>query len=150
MDRETKRLIEEYRRNEAGPLENNVIDELIGGARSRGVPPTRDDVRARRRHDRRAPALHGRARSRVRRTAQRYRPGGTIRVGIPVFGASLEPYLLNEGPSLAFSASRASTTFTTLKGTVAPALATSWRPNAEATVWTFQIRRASSSTTARR
>ena len=31
MDRETKRLIEEYRRNEAGPLENNVIDELIGG-----------------------------------------------------------------------------------------------------------------------
>jgi hypothetical protein len=31
MDRETKRLIEEYRRHEAGPLENNVIDELIGG-----------------------------------------------------------------------------------------------------------------------
>ena len=29
--------------------------------------------------------------------------GGTIRVGIPAFGASLEPYLLNEGGSLAFA-----------------------------------------------
>ena len=32
-------------------------------------------------------------------------------------------------------------TFTTPKGAVVPALATSWRPNADATVWTFQIRR---------
>ena len=31
MDRETKRAIEEYRRSEAGPLENNLIDELVGG-----------------------------------------------------------------------------------------------------------------------
>ena len=29
--------------------------------------------------------------------------GGTIRVGIAAFGASLEPYLLNEGGSLAFA-----------------------------------------------
>ena len=31
MDRETRRLIEEFRRNEAGPIENNLIDELVGG-----------------------------------------------------------------------------------------------------------------------
>ena len=31
MDRETRRVIEEYRRNEAGPLENNLIDELHAG-----------------------------------------------------------------------------------------------------------------------
>ena len=27
MDRETRRMIEEFRRNEAGPIENNLIDE---------------------------------------------------------------------------------------------------------------------------
>ena len=31
MDRETKRAIDEYRRSEAGPIENNLIDELVGG-----------------------------------------------------------------------------------------------------------------------
>ena len=31
MDRETRRLIEDYRRNEAGPIENNLIDELHAG-----------------------------------------------------------------------------------------------------------------------
>ena len=31
MDRETKRLFEEFRRNEAGPIENNLVDELVGG-----------------------------------------------------------------------------------------------------------------------
>ncbi len=31
MDRETKRLVEEFRRSEAGPIENNLIDELVVG-----------------------------------------------------------------------------------------------------------------------
>ena len=31
MDRETRRLVEEFRRNDAGPIENNLIDELIAG-----------------------------------------------------------------------------------------------------------------------
>ena len=31
MDRETRRLVEEFRRFEAGPLENNLVDELVGG-----------------------------------------------------------------------------------------------------------------------
>ena len=31
MDRETRRLVEEFRRNDAGPIENNLIDELVGG-----------------------------------------------------------------------------------------------------------------------
>ena len=39
MDRETRRIVESYRRDEAGPLENNVIDELRQrGARPSGVP----------------------------------------------------------------------------------------------------------------
>src|SRR5258708_2757438 len=35
MDRETKRAVEEFRRNEAGPIENNLIDELVAGDLSR-------------------------------------------------------------------------------------------------------------------
>ena len=31
MDRETRRLVEEFRRNEASPIENNLIDELVAG-----------------------------------------------------------------------------------------------------------------------
>ena len=52
MDRETTRRIEDYRRNEAGPLENNLIDELVGRrAGPDGVPPPRRDVRPLGRHD---------------------------------------------------------------------------------------------------
>jgi hypothetical protein len=31
MDRETRRSVEEYRRIAAGPIENNLIDELVAG-----------------------------------------------------------------------------------------------------------------------
>ena len=31
MDRETRRALEEYRRNDAGQIENNLIDELVNG-----------------------------------------------------------------------------------------------------------------------
>ena len=31
MDRETRRLVEEFRRNDASPIENNLIDELVAG-----------------------------------------------------------------------------------------------------------------------
>ena len=143
MDRETKRLIEEFRRNEAGPLENNVIDELVGGELDRQEFIRRagmfgmgagaigvflklvgesDLAYA-------APQLEGQA-------------GGTIRLGIPVFGASLEPYLLNEGGALAFAGIPGEyLTFTDPQARIRPSLATSWMPNANASVWTFQLRR---------
>ena len=143
MDRETKRLIEEYRRHEAGPLENNVIDELIGGDLDR-----EDFLRRATMFGLGAGTIGallrfmGEPDLAFGAPLESVQAGGTIRVGIPVFGASLEPYLLNEGPALAFSGIPGEyLTFTTLKGTVVPALATSWRPNADATVWTFQIRR---------
>jgi peptide/nickel transport system substrate-binding protein len=143
MDRETKRLIEEYRRNEAGPLENNVIDEFVGGELDR-----QDFLRRATMFGLGAGTIGallrfmGEPDLAFGAPLEAVQAGGTIRVGIPVFGASLEPYLLNEGPSLAFAGIPGEyLTFTTLKGTVAPALATSWRPNADATVWTFQIRR---------
>ncbi len=142
MDRETRRLIEDYRKNEAGPLENNLIDELVGGELSRqeflqrgamfglGVGAT-------------AALLKMVGEADVAFAASTaVKPGGTIRLGIPAFGASLEPYLLNEGGSLAFAGIPGEyLTFTTVKGAVVPMLATSWKPNKDATVWTFQLRK---------
>ena len=145
MDRETTRRIEDFRRYEAGPLENNLIDEFIGGEMDRteflrrgtmfglsiGVMGS-------------LLAFAGEAAAAPSSTsaATAANKGGTIRVGIAAFGASLEPYLLNEGGSLAFAGIPGEfLTFTTPKGQVVPALATSWKPNADATVWTFQIRK---------
>jgi peptide/nickel transport system substrate-binding protein len=144
MDRDTRRAIEEYRRSEAGPIENQLIDELVGGELDReeflrrgamfglsagmigGLLAFAGEAGA----AQTAPALES------------VKQGGTLRVGITVFGASLEPYLLNEGGSLAFAGIPAEyLTFTNPQGRVLPWLATSWRPNANATVWTFQIRR---------
>ncbi len=143
MDRENQRLVDEYRRSEAGPLENNLVDELVGGELSRqeflarasmfglSLGTTGLLLRHAGMEDLAyaAPQVAGKV-------------GGTIRVGITAFGGSLEPYLLNEGGSLAFAGMPGEyLTFTNPQGRVLPALATSWKPNADATVWTFQIRK---------
>ncbi len=145
MDRETTRLIESYRRNEAGPLENNLIDEFIGGEMDRseflrrgtmfglsvgmmgGVLAMAGEAVA-------APRATARATS--------VKAGGTIRVGLTAPGGPIEPYLLNDGGALAFSSIPGEyLTFTNPKGQLVPSLATSWKPNKDATVWTFQIRK---------
>ncbi len=143
MDRESKKLVEEYRRNEAGPLENNVIDELIGGELDRdeflrratmfGLGAGTIGALLR---------FMGEPELAFGAPLETGQAGGVIRLGIPVFGASLEPYLLNEGGSLAFAGIPGEyLTFTDPQARVRPSLAQSWRPNAEATVWTFQLRR---------
>jgi peptide/nickel transport system substrate-binding protein len=145
MDRETRRVIEEYRRNEAGPLENNVIDELVNGELSReeflkrgamfgvsvgmlgGLLGLVGEAGA-------APL------ARTQRVAGK--AGGTIKVGLTAPAGPIEPYLLNDGGALAFSSIPGEyLTFTNPKGQVVPSLATSWKPNKDATVWTFQIRK---------
>ena len=123
MDRETRRQIEEYRRTEAGPLENNLIDELVDGELDRQEFLARatmfglsvgDDGRAAR-----ATSVRQDAARRPRR--RRVKAGGTIRVGITAFGGSLEPYLLNEGGSLAFAGIPGEyLTFTNPQGRVVP------------------------------
>jgi len=143
MDRGTRRAVEEFRRNEAGPLENQVIDELIGGELDRD-----EFLRRATMFGIGAGTLGlllkyvGEADIAFAAPQTAVQAGGTIRVGIPVFGASLEPYLLNEGGSLAFAGIPGEyLTFTSPQGKVLPALAASWKPNADATVWTFQLRK---------
>jgi peptide/nickel transport system substrate-binding protein len=136
-------MVEEYRRSEAGPLENNLVDELVGGELDR-----EDFLRRATMFGLGAGTIGlllryvGEAEPAFGAPLEPVQSGGTIRVGLPAFGASLEPYLLNEGGALAFSGIPGEyLTFTTPRQTVAPWLATSWRPNRDATVWTFQIRR---------
>ncbi|MGH3064969.1 MAG: ABC transporter substrate-binding protein [Gaiellaceae bacterium] len=143
MDRDIRRAVEEFRRNEAGPLENNVIDELMGGELDR-----EEFLRRGAMFGIGAGTLGlllkyvGEADLAFAAPQAAVQAGGTIRVGIPVFGASLEPYLLNEGGALAFAGIPGEyLTFTNPQGKVVPWLAASWRPNADATVWTFQLRK---------
>ncbi len=145
MNRETLRTIEEYRRREAGPLENNVIDELLNGELDRQEFLKRGAMFGL------SAGVMGGLLGLVGEAGaapgsavalERVQAGGTIRVGITSFGASLEPYLLNEGGSLALAGIPGEyLTFTNAQGKIVPWLATSWKPNANATVWTFQIRR---------
>jgi peptide/nickel transport system substrate-binding protein len=143
MDRETRREVEEYRRSEAGPIENNLIDELTSGEIDReeflrratmfGLSVTTIGALFR---------YLGEADLAFGAPLEPVQQGGTLRLGITAFGSSLEPYLLNEGGSLAFAGQTGEyLTFTNPQARVLPALATSWRPNRNASVWTFQLRR---------
>ena len=144
MDRDATRRIEEYRRNEAGPIENNLIDELMGGEMDRteflrrgamfgvsvGVMGS-------------LLGLVGEAGASTGSAARlaRVQAGGTIRVGLTA-GGSLEPYLLNDGGALALAGIPGEyLTFTNPKAQVVPWLATSWKPNKDASTWTFQLRK---------
>jgi peptide/nickel transport system substrate-binding protein len=143
MDRETRRIVERYRRDEAGPLENQVIDELLGGEVDRQEFLQRATMYGLGAGTIGALlAVAGEHSLAYGAPLEPVQTGGTIRLGIPVFGASLEPWKLNEGGALAFAGIPGEyLTFTTPTGNVAPWLAASWRPNADATVWTFQLRR---------
>lgn len=144
MDRDATRRIEDFRRNEAGPLENNLIDELVGGEMDRteflrrgamfGLSVGMMGSLL---------GLVGEAGASTGSAARfaRVQAGGTLRVGL-TGGGSLEPYLLNDGGALALAGIPGEyLTFTNPQGKVVPWLATSWKPNADATVWTFQIRK---------
>ena len=145
MDRETTRVNEEYRRSEAGPLENNLIDEFIGGEMDRHEFIRRGTMFGL------SVAMMGgvlglvgeaTAAPLARQSRAAAKAGGTIRVGLTAPGGPIEPYLLNDGGALAFSSIPGEyLTFTNPKGQIVPSLATSWKPNKDATVWTFQIRK---------
>lgn len=141
MDRETRRLVEGFRRDAAGPLENNLIDELVSGELDR-------------REFLQRASMFGLSVGTIGlllryvgesdlafAATEAVRAGGTIRVGLPA-GGSLEPYLLNDGGALALAGIPGEyLTFTNPRGQVVPWLATSWKPNRDATEWVFQLRK---------
>lgn len=141
LDRETTRLIEEYRRNEAGPLENNLIDELIAGEMDRSEFLRRGTMFGLSLGTLGLLLKYVGDAEPAFAAPQAVQAGGTIRVGLPS-GGSLEPYLLNDGGALALAGIPGEyLTFTNPQGKILPWLATSWKPNKDATEWVFQLRK---------
>src|SRR4029453_5396870 len=143
MDRDTRRLIDEYRRDEAGPIENNLIDELVAGELDRQDFLRRaalfglgaGTIGALLRYVGEGDLAFGASLAPVKR-------GGTLRGGGPTFAWSLEPYRLRAAGSLGFAGIPGEyLTFSNNALQVKPWLATSWKPNGELTVWTFQLRK---------
>ena len=143
MDRETKRLFEEFRRNEAGPIENNLIDELVDGDLDRQEFLRRASV-----FGLGAGTIGmllrymGEAEPAFGAPQVAAKVGGNLRVGSVAYNSSLEPYGLREAGSLGLAGIPGEyLTYTNNKLQIKPWLASSWKPNKALTVWTFQIRR---------
>jgi peptide/nickel transport system substrate-binding protein len=144
MDRETRRRIEEFRRTQAGPIENNLIDEWSAGELDRseflrrgamfglsvGVLGSLAGYAGLR------PA-HAAVLETDQRTATK-----VLRVAMIKPTKAPEPYqLADEGGLGVTSIVGEFLTFSDAQLRLRPWLATSWKPNKDATVWTFQIRR---------
>ena len=143
MDREIRRRVEEYRHTEAGPIENNLIDELVGGDLDREEFLRRASVFG----------LGAGTTGLLLRyigedvafgapTAVAQKRGGTLRVGATKAGSSFEPILLREAGSLAFDSLTGE--FLTFSNAAAASQAgprDELEVERHATVWTFQLRR---------
>lgn len=142
MDRETRRLVDEFRRN-ADEIDNNLIDELVAGELDRQDFLRRATVFGLGagtiglllRYMGEEPAFGA-------PPAVAQKRGGTLRVGVTASASSLEPYLLREAGTLALAGIPGEyLTFSNNALQVKPWLATSWKSNASLTRWTFQLRR---------
>ena len=142
MDRETRRLVDEFRRD-ASEIDNNLIDELVAGELDRqeflrraavfGVGAGTIGLLFR---------YLGEPEAAFGGTLAPAKVGGTLRVGSVTYGRGLEPYQLQEAGSLGLAGIPGEyLTYTNNKLQLRPWLATSWKPNNALTVWTFQIRR---------
>ena len=142
MDRETRRRVDEFRRD-ANEIDNNLIDELVAGEVDRQEFLRRASVFG----------LGAGTIGLLLRymgedvafgapSAVAQKRGGTLRVGVTAFSSSLEPYLLREAGSLALAGIPGEyLTFSNNALQVKPWLATSWKSNASLTTWTFQLRK---------
>ena len=141
MDRETRRKIEEFRREQAGPIENNLIDEWNAGLLDRGELLRRGAVFGLSAGVIGA-LLGGSPAAAATRRRSAAKAGGTLRVGMLAYGSGLEPYQLREAGTLGLAGIMGEfLTFSDNNLQVKPWLATSWKPNADLTVWTFQLRK---------
>jgi len=142
MDRETRRWLEEYRREEAGDIENTLLDEFADGEMDRGQFMQRaalfglsaSTVAAALGVFGHAPAAHG--------ATNVHKVGGRLRMGIiPPPARSLDPWTyLDQGGLETGSITGEFLNRTTRNLKLVPELALSWKPNANASVWTYKLR----------
>jgi peptide/nickel transport system substrate-binding protein len=141
MDRETRRMIEEFRREQAGPIENNLIDEWNAGLLDRGELLRRGAM-----FGISAGVIGGLLGASPATAATRQRTavkaGGTLRVALLAPTKPPEPsQLADEGGLAVASITGEFLTFSDPQLNLKPWLATSWKSNKTATVWTFQLRK---------
>ena len=142
MDREARRRLEDYRQNEAGPIENTLIDEFIAGEFDRSELIRRAGIFG-------VSAsivgtllgVLGEAPLAFAGTAAA-KAGGRIKVGIiPPPAHGLDPHTyMDQGALETGGIAGEFLTRATQSLTLLPELATSWKPNANATKWTFKLR----------
>ncbi len=141
MDREEMRRLDEYRFSQAGPLENDLVDELAHGGMDRQEFIRRATVLGL------SVGVIGSALASYDTPLALAAPraakaGGRIRVGIippPVSG--LDPHTYKDQGGLETGGIAGEfLTRATQSLTLLPELALSWKPNADASVWTYKLR----------
>ncbi len=142
MDRDSRRRFEEYRKLEAGPIENTLFDELADGEFDRaeffqratllGLSAT--TIAAALRVFGQAPLAFA--------ATEVGKAGGRLKVGIiPPPVSSLDPHTYKDTGGLQTGAITGEfLTRATQNLTLLPELAVSWTPNADASVWTYKLR----------
>jgi len=142
VDRESMIRIEEYRRTEAGPLEGTLIDEFVDGAMDRSTFIRRASVLGLSMTTIGA-ALKAFGHPGIAQASPGVvQAGGRLRLGVvppPVTG--LDPHTYKDTGGLVTGGIAGEfLTRATQSLTLLPELATSWKPNANATIWTFKLR----------
>jgi peptide/nickel transport system substrate-binding protein len=143
MDRESRRLLETYRRNEAGPIENTLVDDWMAGEFDRGELLRRASI-----FGVSIPVV-GLLLEAVREPAPAFAvparagAGGRLRMAIiPPPAGAIEPHTLaDQGGEETCGIPGEFLARVRNSGKLVPELATSWKPNHDATVWTFKLRR---------
>jgi peptide/nickel transport system substrate-binding protein len=142
VDREERRRFEEYRRNQIGPVENTLLDELADGELSRADFLQRATVAGLSlsaigvalRAFGHAPLAYG--------ATEVGKVGGRLKLGIiPAPASSLDPHTYNNTGALETGSVCGEFLTRATQGLkLLPELALSWKPNANATVWTYKLR----------
>lgn len=142
MDRESRRRLEEYRRQEAGEIENTLLDEFAAGEMDR-----EEFIRRGTMFGLSLPLIGGILAALGEAPLAFAKPeavkgGGRIRVGVfPAPTATLEPHTYQETGGLVTGGIAGEfLTRATQSLTLLPELATSWTPSQGAKVWTFKLR----------
>ena len=143
MDRDTRDLLDEYRLNDAGPIENSLIDDFFSGEIDRGSFLRRATVLGL------SASAIGAALGAMGHAPAAYgatvlgKAGGRIRVGvIPGPTGDLEPsQFADHGRLVTGSVCGEFLTRTRQNLTLAPELAVNWTTNADGTLWAFNLRK---------
>jgi peptide/nickel transport system substrate-binding protein len=143
MDRETRRRLEEFRHNEAGPIENALIDDLATGELDRSEFLRRASIFGLSASAiATALAAFGDAPLAFAKSSAA-RAGGRLRVGcIPPPAHGLDPHTYADtGGLVTGNIAGEMLNRTTDTGRLIPELAVSWKSNPQATVWTYSLRK---------